>query len=209
MNERESVSGHRQIMTVRHHKSTRSTGLCVRLGMTVYRLRILAVIALVLSVMPCESQQAKDLRAAEGATRFVKSLYLRYGSSADPPNLFESNAPHAFDPSLIALARADAAAAKPDVGVLDYDPVCNCQDTDIRFPNLKVTIQTANAHRAIAIAEFSTDNTLNKIAFTLIRHGDSWRIFNIEDLSGSGSHTDLRTLLANEIQELSQKKSSL
>lgn len=176
--------------------------------MRICRLLVLAALAFPLSVVPCNCAHAKDASSAESAEQFVKSLYSRYGPSSDPPNLFESNAVQAFDPSLIALARKDAAAARPDVGVLDYDPVCNCQDTDIRFPGLKVIIQTANVHRAIAVAEFSTDNTQNKIAFTLTRHGNRWRIFNIEDLSGPGSPIDLRTLFRKDIRELSQKKSS-
>jgi hypothetical protein len=171
---------------------------------------ILELVALmvVLSISFRCFPQTPDEQSAASAKHFVESLYSRYGQAKDPPNLFEENANQAFDYSLIALARADAKATRPDVGVLDYDPICNCQDPDIKFPDLKIVITSANANRAEAIVKFTMDNTPNKLALTLIKGKDGWRIFNIEDLTGSGPHTDIRIMLKKEIRELSSKKNS-
>lgn len=171
-------------------------------------LKLAASIAVVLGVSPRCFPQTQNTEAANSAKQFVEDVYARYGAATDPPNLFEKNASQAFDPSLIALARADAEAAKPDVGVLDYDPICNCQDPDVTFPDFKITIRSANARHAIAITEFTIDNTPNKLVITLVRNNSSWRIFNIEDLTSPGPRTDLRTLFKNEIRELSLQKSS-
>ncbi len=152
--------------------------------------------------------QDENAEDTDSARHFVENLYARYGRLADPPNLFERNATQAFTPSLIALAVADAKAAKPDVGVLDYDPVCNCQDPDIKFPDLKITIESASAKRAAVIVEFTIDNRLNELALTLAREKNDWRIFNIQDMSGSGPHSDLRAMLKKEIRQLSGKQSS-
>lgn len=99
-------------------------------------------------------------------------------------------------------------AARPGyVGALDYDPVCNCQDSDDTFPDLKITIQPVDGNRATATVTFPGYNgDPNKIALTLLKEKGRWLIFNIEDLSGPGPHTDLRTMLKADIQKLSSKQ---
>jgi hypothetical protein len=166
----------------------------------------LAVLAATLSLSFTMSfAQVHRANNAESAKQFVESLYAGYGSNSDPPNLFEKNAKDVFDPTLISLARADADAARPDVGALDYDPICNCQDPDGTFPNIKIVIRSAEAAHALVIVTFSGYDAPNKIALTLLKRRDQWRIFNIEDLSGPGPHTDLRTLLKNDIRNLTRE----
>jgi hypothetical protein len=166
-----------------------------------------AVLILALSGIPPCFPQTHNARQRQTAKHFVESVYAGYGRAADPPNLFEENASQAFDPSLIALARADAVAAKPDVGVLDYDPVCNCQDTDDSFPDLNIFIEPIGLNCAKATVTFGGYNhQLNRISLTLVNKNGHWRIFNIQDMSsGSSSHNDLRTLLRKDIKELSSK----
>jgi hypothetical protein len=166
-----------------------------------------AVLIATLSTSSCCFPQNVNAKDAGSAKHFVDNLYAQYGRSTDPPNLFEGTASQAFTPSLIKLARTDAKAAKPDVGVLDYDPVCNCQDPDVKFPDLKITIESANADRATAVVQFTTDNTPNKLVLTLARKENDWRIFNIKDVSGREPYTDLRTMLEKDIRELSSKQS--
>jgi hypothetical protein len=163
-----------------------------------------AVLALVLATSTRCFPQATRASDAGNAKEFVAGLYASYGRNSAPPNLFEGNAKDAFDPSLILLAKTDADAARPDVGVLDYDPVCNCQDPDVSFPNLEIKIKSVDKSRATAIITFSGDNhEPNKIDLTLRKEKGHWRIFNIEDLSGPGPHTDLRTMLKADIHKLS------
>lgn len=165
-----------------------------------------AVLILVLSFRPCCFPQASRAKPAESARRFVQAVYALYGPTGNPANLFEDNAGEVL-PSLIALARSDMKAAKPDVGALDNDPVCNCQDTDVGFPNLKITVQPVDGNRATATVTFSGDShEPNKIVLTLLKEKGRWLIFNIEDLSGPGPHTDLRAMLKADAQKLSSKQ---
>lgn len=147
---------------------------------------------------------------AESARRFVTSLYARYGPDEHPANLSEENANEAFDPSLIALVKADAVAVgQGHVGVLDYDPLCNCQDTDVTFPNLEIKANLVSPNHATAVVMFNDVNRKPiKIALALTMGKSGWRIYNIEDFTGSGPHTDLRTLLNGEIQKKSGKHTS-
>ena len=173
------------------------TSLCFKLA------ALIAVLGISSRCFP----QAESEDNAESARRFVASLYARYGPDSHPANLSEENANEAFDPSLIALVKADAAAVGPgNVGVLDYDPLCNCQQTDVDFPGLRITMQLVNASRATAVVTFNDVNQKPiKIALALTLGKTGWRIYNVEDFTGPGPHTDLRTLLTGEIQKKSGK----
>lgn len=165
-----------------------------------------AVLTSLLSGALCFPQAANG-KSAESAQRFIQGLYASYGPSSAPPNLFEKNASQAFDPSLVLLAKKDAAAVgQGSVGALDYDPVCNCQDTDVTFPDLKILIQSLDTSHATATVTFlGDDHEPNKIVLTLLRKKGQWRVFNIEDFTGPGPHADLRTMLKRDIRNLSRE----
>jgi hypothetical protein len=167
-----------------------------------------AVLAAILSGALCCFPQDGSVNSHETAQRFVESLYVRYGQGGNPVNLSAPNAGDAFDPSLIALVKAGAAAVgQGHAGVLDYDPLCNCQETDVDFPSLKITTQPLSASRANATVTFNdVKQDEIKIVLTLVMNRNGWRIFNVEDFTGPGPHTDLRTLLSDEIQKHSDKQ---
>ncbi|MGC1361241.1 MAG: hypothetical protein WA419_03240 [Silvibacterium sp.] len=128
-----------------------------------------AVLMGLLSASSCCFPQDENAKDANSAKRFVESLYARYGFNGNPENLSEENASEAFDASLLALVKADAAAAGQGyAGGLDYDPVCNCQETDVKFPGLKTMIELVNANRAMATVRFTIDNIPNRIMLTLV-----------------------------------------
>jgi len=67
---------------------------------------------------------------AARARAFVEKLYSHYPSkpgrtSFDPTG---KNAGEVFDPGLIAAFREDARLANGEVGFVDADPLCQCQD---------------------------------------------------------------------------------
>jgi hypothetical protein len=169
-----------------------------------------AVLAALLSGLPCCFPETQNAEIAKTARDFVESLYARYGPNGNPVNLLAENAPEAFDPSLIALAKANAAAAGNGyVGVLDYDPLCNCQDTDVTFPNLRIIIRPVTTRRVAATVTFTEDNhERNTILLTLMRESGKWRIYDIEDFSGSSYHTNLRLLLKRDMPKPSGKQRS-
>lgn len=145
----------------------------------------------------------------DSAQRFVESLYALYGPNGNPAGLSKENASDAFDPSLIELVKTDAAAlGQGHSGFFDYDPLCNCQATDIEFPNLAIQVRPAGPGHAAATVTFNDAQQKQiKIVLTLTMTTAGWRIYNVEDFSGSGPHSDLRTMLNIEIKNLSDKQS--
>jgi hypothetical protein len=85
-----------------------------------------------------------------------------------------------FAPSLLRLIRRDAAETpKGDVGALDGDPICDCQDDDgLRLKDLKVVAATkdrATAAVSLAFAGGQTDH----LKLDLVHGADGWRISDI------------------------------
>jgi hypothetical protein len=66
---------------------------------------------------------------AASAGRFVRGLYGAYHGRG--PDYLGRNAGTVFSRSLLKLIRRDAAETpRGDVGALDGDPICDCQDFD-------------------------------------------------------------------------------
>ena len=80
-------------------------------------------LALVALAPAAKAQSLGDARA------FVSGLYRAYERSPDV-NYLGSRARSVFSPRLIALMRRDARNAHGEVGALDGDPICDCQDPD-------------------------------------------------------------------------------
>ena len=69
-------------------------------------------------------------------------------------------------------------------------------------------IELVNTNRAMATARFTIDNIPSRVVLSLVKEKNYWRIFDVEDFSGPGPPTDLRTMLEKEIQKLSSGQSS-
>ncbi len=163
------------------------------------------VFAVLLGVQLCSAQAPRDqnVQAADSAAQFVRAIYSKYGPNGDPPSLFEENAGAIFDASLIALAREDQRAVGPgEAGVINYDPVCNCQDTDVKFDHFKLQIESVTGESCKANVTSTDQNGLPEtIILVLRKENEQWRIYDIENHS-RGGRPSLRAALEKEIQRL-------
>ena len=97
------------------------TGIWLGLGLT-----LLAV------APPAGAQSLGDARA------FVAGLYRAYGRTPKVDYL-GPRARNVFSPRLLGLIRRDERNAHGEVGALDGDPICDCQDADgVRLTGLDV-----------------------------------------------------------------------
>lgn len=165
-----------------------------------------AVLAALLSGMPHSFPQASE---AETAKHFVESLYVRYGPNGDPANLSGANANQFFDPSLVTLAKTLEARGSGYIGALTYDHLCNCTNTNVTFPNLRIVTDPVTKDRATATVTFTgNDGIENKILISLSLGTDQWRIYDIKDYSGPAPYMSLRGLLQSEINAVSKGHAS-
>jgi len=107
--------------------------------------------------------------------------------------------------SLVELwARADAHTSKDDVPPIDFDPVTNSQDPDVK--SFKVVAEKLEADKAVIAATISgrmprakpSDNT---IRYNFVREDGKWKI---DDISGTldGEPWSIRDILSESLKEV-------
>ena len=146
-----------------------------------------------------------DTADAADATAYLQSLYDHYKSSKNNSfQMFDANVREVFDADTIRLLDADEKALKGDLGVIDGDWLCDCQD----FVSLKTTIavQSASPTEARATSDFVDTGMPGQGArhdeIALVKENGRWRIHDIK----AGDEEWLRKQLQDEIKSLGAKR---
>ena len=110
---------------------------------------------------------------------FLKQVFANYRPDTNF-NPLGKGAPGIFSPSLLQLIRQDERNAHGEVGRLDHDPVCDCQDYNVMTGfHYAVTQQTYS--RASVSVRFVNGATPTSVSFVLARTGNEWRIDDVAD----------------------------
>jgi hypothetical protein len=120
---------------------------------------------------------AQDLPAAR---TFVQQLYAAYDHAATPsdPDVLDKLAPSIFSPSLLHLIRHDQQINHGQAPALDWDPICDCQDSEgMHLTALTVTSEGASHSSARATLKFG--NTTKVVSLSLVLTPKGWRIDDI------------------------------
>jgi len=138
----------------------------------------------------------------------VNAIYTRAAKGkGDGAFIIENDAAKAkyLSKSLVALwARADAHTPKGDVGPIDFDPVTNSQDPDVK--SFKVVAEKLEADKAV-IAVTITGRTARAkpsddiVRYNFVRDDGKWKI---DDISSTldGEAWSIRDLLSESLKEL-------
>lgn len=119
------------------------------------------------------SGAAQDLASAR---TFVEGLYGAY--HGDGPDYVGRQAKRVFSPALLALIHRDKARTpRGDVGALDGDPICDCQDFEIT--KVIVTVEPAGAGRATARAQFLNFGKPQTVRLDLVVGPGGWRVDDV------------------------------
>ena len=136
---------------------------------------LLAALLSLLAAAPAGAGRA-DLASARA---FVDALYAGYVSGNAPPPQ-GSVAPQIFSPALLRLIRVDQARAGGEVGALDHDPLCACQDFTIS--RLSVHGRRIAADRARFDVRFDNAGTATLIGLELVQlPGVGWRVSDVHN----------------------------
>jgi hypothetical protein len=137
-----------------------------------------------------------------GARAFVAGLYAHYPLDNHKP-MFEplgKDATSVFDASLLHLIREDSRLAGGEVGALDSDPICVCQD-DGGMISQVISVSTDGPRRAKAavVLRFSAASPPDIVGVTLdlVEVAGHWRIHDIH----TKDTPSLRAFLAQSNQE--------
>ena len=109
-----------------------------------------------------------------------------------------------FSKSLIALwAKADAHVEKGDVGPVDFDPVTNSQDPDVK--SFKVTADKLEADKAAVSVTMTSHREPRKtpaddvVHYDFVREGNTWKIDDIKG-SADGEAWSIRGMLEESLK---------
>ena len=145
---------------------------------------------------------------AAAARSFLHSVYRNYSKGGPGVDVTSLKARKILTSPLISLLHADQkAVGSGEVGALDGDPICGCQDWDGIF-DLKISIRMrgpGSAKAAVSFALFAPQGGANQdrrsLEISLLGQGGQWRIDNVVDRSDPKVLLDLREESEKEILE--------
>lgn len=136
--------------------------------------RIVGIVVLIALTSP--GAWGQDTSSAE---RFLRNLYLPY-TKGKAPNPTGTLAPLLFEPALLALIRRDQALANGEIGKLDHDPICSCQDYDA-LTALSISVDLESNTLARAKVSFINGSEHVVVQFQLATVFGNWRICDIQE----------------------------
>jgi hypothetical protein len=132
---------------------------------------------------------------AQTAEDFLRNVYAPY-ESGNAPNPTGSAAPAMFEPGFLALIQRDRQLANGEVGLIDHDPICACQDYDA-LTGITVSVERAEIDRAAAKVSFINASQPVTVGFQLVTVGGQWRIYDIEETGLPSLRNFLEAGIAN------------
>jgi hypothetical protein len=120
--------------------------------------------------------------AGDTAEAFVRGLYARYTPHGHPVAFSYPDAKSIVDAPMLQWLHRDQLKANGEVGALDFDPVCQCQD----WEHLRVdSVQSISRGPGTATVEASLEDGSGKdrwhqtVRFDLVLVGGGWKIHDI------------------------------
>ena len=144
------------------------------------------VLLIALAVIGLQRQAAVAQTPPE-AEAFVRHIYAQYQIKTprnDGPDFLGRHASDVFSPELVRLIRLDVKnTPRGDVGKMDFDPICACQDfAGLQLKELRV-VQNDNRTATVAVKLFfgpPSDSSVVDLRLRLIWLPQGWRIDDIE-----------------------------
>jgi hypothetical protein len=174
------------------------------------RAKPVVTIALIVALWaPCwRAACASSAPDASSAKAFLDAAYQQYGKDGKGVPLTGRY----FHSTLLALVNADQKAAGPEnVGALDADPLCDCQDWEGIW-ELKIDAQLEGPERAVATVSFALTSPthrkkddLRKLKIALAWERGGWRIYDVTSLRDPNNPWQMRKELKKDIDALAHQ----
>ena len=134
------------------------------------------------------------------ARAFLSHIYAGYHPDAGLDAILPDE--EVYTPALIAAMQANSDAYAGEVGYLDGDPLCDCQDTAQDLRQLSFDIQPLADGQLRASTQLDDPQHPLQLQLTLQRQGSSWRIADI----GTARARSLLQALERDTQAAKGKK---
>lgn len=122
--------------------------------------------------------------SASSAEELIKELYKQHDAKKSPffQTKDRARVDRFFTRSLADLIWNDAKTAEGEIGAIDFDPLYDAQDTEIK--DLAVGTAEINGESGTVPVTFSNYGEKKTLKFSVVRSGESWRISDIRYPAG-------------------------
>jgi len=148
---------------------------------------------------PAPAAAAPSADEAAAVKAFLEGIYAHYKTTKDTFQPMGDNVKDVFDSEMVALLDKDVKLLNGELGEIDGDFICQCQDFD--SITATIAVQSATATTAKATADFVIFGDKRHNDFDLVKENGVWRVHDIRD---PGQAKSLRQILEGEIAELSK-----
>jgi hypothetical protein len=150
---------------------------------------------------PVQTAQRPAPAAEADPVAFVEHLYSAYTGGGTGVEVLGRDAASVFTPELVALLEEDRRRAGGELGLLDYDPLCSCQDFQ-RFELNTVQLRERSPTRADVAVSFVNADKPVTLRLLLERGPGSgeWRIADVATPEQSSLADYLREGLERSIK---------
>lgn len=156
-------------------------------------LGLLAAVSIASTVLAA-NQPPQDKQVTAAAERFVRGIYAHYRKDGEGIGM-DSTA--VYTASLLALMRGDQQAAGPgEVGLIDGDPLCDCQDFEINA--VRLALRPSGQNRLNAEVKFHNLDRDVSLRLELLLTPAGWRVDNVDSEGWEGG--SLRAALQRELK---------
>jgi hypothetical protein len=132
---------------------------------------------------------------AASARAFVEKLYSHYPSDPNKKPEFNpmgKDASQVFDPGMIAAFREDTRLAHGEVGFVDSDPICQCQDdANLKPMIVSVTLTGPNAADVVVNLAYPSEDKPIAVTLHLVPVNGAWRIHDLSTADSQSYRADL------------------
>jgi len=156
-------------------------------------IRIL-ISAWVIAILSTTQAWAVDIASAR---TFLQGVYKRYSTNDKNVATLGKDAPNLFAQELLTLIREDQSIAQGEVGLLDHDPICSCQDWE-ELTVTAINIIPQKARRLKAKVTFVNGGKTVVVRLLLVQQSDNWRILDIEEAHIPSLYRFLKSGLSKE-----------
>ncbi len=152
---------------------------------------VAALCALSLAPASAKAQGSGDRSTPEG---FVREVYRPYEQRRQPKDFAVRNGASILSPRFRALVLKDRAQAGGEIGIIEGDPICQCQDV-VKF---RVTELNVGGDRENALVDVAFQNGADrgKVKLSLLYTDRGWLIDDIT----TRDVLSYRTILQSELR---------
>ncbi len=124
----------------------------------------------------CAASRGSEEQAVEA---FLRNVYRAYetGEAPSPTGPFGASI---FTPELFGLIRRDHELAHGELGALNHDPICGCQDYDA-LTDVEIVVAPVVGNATHAAVSFRNGSHAGTVGFELVRVDRQWRIADVEE----------------------------